>query len=78
MLERSCIVKKIAHNAKYFCALPSILLYTLKIERAISAYDAHSPWIGVNPDAHNIAPLERASGYGNTAGTTLLRGAALK
>ena len=30
-----------------------------------------------NPDAHNIPPLERASGYGNTAGTILPSGAAL-
>lgn len=36
------------------------------------------PLEGSIPNAHNIAPLERASGYGNTAGTTLLRGAALK
>jgi hypothetical protein len=31
-----------------------------------------------HPDAHNMTPLERASGYGNTAGTTMLRGVDLK
>jgi hypothetical protein len=30
-----------------------------------------------NPDAHNMTPLERASGYGNTAGTILPCGVAL-
>ena len=31
-----------------------------------------------NPDAHNIPPLERASGYGDTAGTILPSGVDLR
>jgi hypothetical protein len=51
-------------------AYPAVYLKTKGRQRL----GRQRPFGKENPDAHNFPPLERASGYGNTAGTTCQAG----
>lgn len=62
---------------KIFCASRLILLYS-ENTNGQERLRRSQPLEGSNPNAHNIPPLERASGYGNTAGTILPSGVALR